>query len=421
MNRTALARPLRRARSPLGGLTRALGIPAATLLCAASLATADPDIAGKLEGAADLRARPSGAVLGRGVFDRLLAPHDQLRETAHRALGLDYFAYYSTLFQQGSEGDAEDARSVVTQLHAVALWDLVEHPALGKGSLGVYFVDARKFLGKSATALSEHCDTSLGVNDADIDEPFTALKDLWWEQRLFGQRLSLLAGQIELQGLMNANTYADDDTFSFLAQPVATNPATVIVPAGLGAFAQIAPSDHGYLSLAFVDAAANGKFPDFETFANGEYLYAGELGITPDIPGVGVGTYRATGFWRDATESAPSAAGWALSFEQDLGERAGLFLRYAGVDEDDCDLQQVLGAGAVLRRPFGRDRDWIGLAFMWGDVTAGSPRNEYALEAYWRLQLTERLEFTPDLQVHLHPDRGDSVSVLGGLRLRIAL
>ena len=59
MNRTALARPLRRARSPLGGLTRALGIPAATLLCAASLATADPDIAGKLEGAADLRARPS--------------------------------------------------------------------------------------------------------------------------------------------------------------------------------------------------------------------------------------------------------------------------------------------------------------------------------------------------------------------------
>jgi porin len=419
------------ARSPLpprscGGAGRSqplrlLGALAVALLCAASPARSDPDIAGKLEGAADYRSRPSHAVLGRGLADRLLAPYDALREYTDEALGLDFLAYYSTLFQQGSEGDAQDARSLVSQLHAVALWDLVEHPVLGKGSLGVYFVDVREFLGRSAGDLSEHCDTSLGVNDADVDEPFTALKDLWWEQRFLDERLGVLAGQIELQGLMNANTYADDDTFSFLAQPVATNPATVIVPAGLGAFAQVVPSEHVYLSLAFVDAAANGEYPDFETFANGEYLYAGELGFTPEIPGLGGGTYRFTGFWRDKSEAAPAAAGWALSFEQGLGERAGLFLRYAGVDEEDCDLQQVLGTGVVLRRPFGRARDWIGFAFMWGDVSDDVRSDEYAVETYWRIQLTERLEFTPDLQIHVHPDRGDGVSLMGGLRLRIVL
>jgi len=391
------------------------------LLCAASPALSDPDITGKLEGAADFRSRPSHALLGRGPADRLLGSYDALRERANEALDLDYFTYYATLFQQGSEGDSDEARSLVGQLHAVALWNLVEHPVLGKGSLGFYFVDVRNFLGKSAGALSEHCDTSLGVNDGDVDEPFTALVDLWWEQRFLDERLSLLAGQIELQGLMNANTYADDDTFSFLAQPVSTNPAAVIVPAGLGAFAQARPSDRLYLSLAFVDAAANGEYPDFETFANGEYLYAGELGLTPEIPGVGGGTYRFTGFWREETQVAPAAAGWALSFEQDLGERAALFLRYAGVDAEDCDLQQVLGTGVVLRRPFGRARDWIGFAFMWGDVSDEARSDEYALETYWRTQLTERLEFTPDLQIHLHPDRGDGVSVMGGLRLRIAL
>ena len=420
------------ARTPSPRFARSRGEPArscrlwllcpavATLLCAASPALADPDIAGKLEGAADFRSRPSHALLGRGAADRLLGPYDALCDYTNQALGLDYLAYYATLFQQGSE-DPDDARSLVTQLHAVALWDLVEHPMLGKGSLGLYFVDVREFLGKSAGALSEHCDTSLGVNDGDVDEPFTALVDLWWEQRFPDERFSVLAGQIELQGLMNANTYADDDTFSFLAQPVATNPATVIVPAGLGAFAQAVPSDRWYLSLAFVDAAANGEYPDFETFANGEYLYAGELGLTPEIPGIGAGTYRLAGFWRDETEAAPAAAGWALSFEQDLGERAGLFLRYAAVDEEECDLEQVLGTGVVLRRPFGRDRDWIGFAFMWGDVSDDSLRNEYALETYWRVQLTERLEFTPDLQIHIHPDRGDGVSLMGGLRLRIAL
>jgi hypothetical protein len=393
----------------------------AALLCAASPAPADPDIAGKLEGAADFRSRPSHALLGRGVADHLLAPYDALREYANETLDLDYLAYYATLFQQGSEGDSDEARSLVTQLHAVALWNLVEHPVLGRGSLGLYFVDVREFLGQSAGALSDHCDTSLGVNDGDVDEPFTALVDLWWEQRFLDERLNVLAGQIELQGLMNANTYADDDTFSFLAQPVATNPATVIVPAGLGAFAQAVPSDRWYLSLAFVDAAANGEYPDFETFAKGEYLYAAELGLTPEIPGVGAGTYRFTGFWRDETEAAPAAAGWAVSFEQDLGERAGLFLRYAAVDEEEYDLQRVLGTGVVLRRPFGRARDWIGVAFMWGDVTDDALRNEYALETYWRVQLTERLEFTPDLQIHVHPGRGDGVSLMGGLRLRIAL
>jgi carbohydrate-selective porin OprB len=233
---------------------------------------------------------------------------------------------------------------VVTQLHAAALWDLVEHPVLGRGSLGVYFVDARKFLGRSAGDLSEHCDTSLAVNDGDIDEPFTALEHLWWEQRFLDERLGVLAGQIELQDLMNANTHADDDTFSFLAQPVATNPATVIVPAGLGVFAQVVPSERGYLSLAFVDA---------------------------------------------------------------------------GVDEEECDLQQVLGTGVVLRRPFGRARDWIGFAFMWGDVSDDSRSDEYALETYWRIHLTERLELTPDLQIHVHPDRGDGVSLMDGLRIAL--
>jgi hypothetical protein len=60
----------------------------------------------------------------------------------------------------------------------------------------------------------------------------------------------------------------------------------------------------------------------------------------------------------------------------------------------------------------GRDRDGIGCVFMWGDVSDDSLRSEYALETYWRVQLTERLEFTPDLQIHLHPDRGDCVSLM---------
>jgi porin len=416
---TQAAAPGRSSFPPLRR-TLSLGLACAALLAAPSPAGADPDIAGALEGAREFRARPAHALFGRGLADRLLGPYDALRERARGQLGLDYLLYSSLLFQQGSEEARED-RALVGQLHTRARWSLTDHPAFGKGALGLSFVHVRQFLGMSASALSERSETSLAVNDADIDGAFTALQNLWWEQRLAEQRINLLVGQLDLQGLMNANTYADDDTFSFVAQPIATNPATAFPPAGLGAFVEMVPSDDWYLSLAFVDAHANGRYPDFHSFAKGRYVYAAELGLTPAIEGVGAGTYRLTGFHRDRTPSEPAAGGAALSFEQQIGSGYGLFLRYAVVDGGTTDLEQVLGAGVVLRQPLGRTRDWLGFAFMWGDLSDDSMQDQYGFETYWRLQLTERLEFTPDLQVHLHPSGRGSASIVGGLRLRILL
>ncbi|MCK5722302.1 MAG: carbohydrate porin [Gammaproteobacteria bacterium] len=48
---------------------------------------------------------------------------------------------------------------------------------------------------------------------------------------------------------------------------------------------------------------------------------------------------------------------------------------------------------------------------------------EHGFEVYWRLQLTHRLEFTPDLQVYLTPAKAvdNSRTIVFGLRLRYLL
>jgi hypothetical protein len=381
-------------------------------------AHADPDIEGSLDQIEAIRALPADALLGAGPARRLLGPYDRLRQSARESLGLDYLVYYSQLFQQGSE-DLADDRLLVGQLHALARWELLEHERFGESALGVYFVDVRELLGNPPSQFSDATDSSFLVNDGE--DSFASLKQLFWEQRLLAGRLDIIAGQIELQGFMNGNSYADDDSYSFVAQPLSTNPVTALPPAGLGAYLELRPSAHGYFSLAFVDANANGKLPDFDTFAKGEYVFAAELGWTPSFDGIGGGAYRFTAVRADATASEPSGSGFALSFEQQLGAAWGLFLRYQSAWGRKPALQASLGAGAVWTRPFGRRRDWLGLAFFWGDPSQRDRSDELGVETYWRLQLSDRLELTPDLQVHVHPDRGDGLSLVGGLRLRLAL
>ncbi len=67
--------------------------------------------------------------------------------------------------------------------------------------------------------------------------------------------------------------------------------------------------------------------------------------------------------------------------------------------------------------------DWIRAAFIWGHPADPTLRDQFGIEAYWRLQLRERVQFTPDLQVIIHPsDRPQSkTEFVAGLRLLISL
>jgi carbohydrate-selective porin OprB len=61
------------------------------------------------------------------------------------------------------------------------------------------------------------------------------------------------------------------------------------------------------------------------------------------------------------------------------------------------------------------------IGFFYGHPIDSRDREEYAFELFYRLQLTHRLDVSPDIQVYRagRATRTDSTVVVGGLRLRV--
>ena len=55
-----------------------------------------------------------------------------------------------------------------------------------------------------------------------------------------------------------------------------------------------------------------------------------------------------------------------------------------------------MSAGVVFTQAFGFNNDWLGLGFIWNDPSDGNRADDYGVEAFWRVQLTETLQITPD-------------------------
>ena len=104
-------------------------------------------------------------------------------------------------------------------------------------------------------------------------------------------------------------------------------------------------------------------------------------------------------------------------------------LRWSRAVRRMTDIRQVFAAGFLFTRPFGWDDDTLGLA-AWRaspEPNLDPPpdampyRAEYGLEAFWRMQLTDHLELTPDLQLILDPAKDTSRDqvLIAGVRLRL--
>lgn len=109
-----------------------------------------------------------------------------------------------------------------------------------------------------------------------------------------------------------------------------------------------------------------------------------------------------------------------MSADQNLSDDYGVFLRYGGNDGGINSIRHLLAVGFSFLTPFGRPNDQAGIGVSFTHPSSNDLRDEYSVEAYYRLQLTEGIELSPDAQVIFDPSAG-SQDVVGvfGLRLRL--
>ncbi len=96
-------------------------------------------------------------------------------------------------------------------------------------------------------------------------------------------------------------------------------------------------------------------------------------------------------------------------------------MRFGTGDGRRTTVQQSLATGVVFTQFRGYNNDWLGIGFIWTDPSDGTRRDDYGMEMFWRLQMTENIQVTPDIQFYFGPSMNPSRDVEMAFGLRVGI
>ncbi|MHC4383332.1 MAG: carbohydrate porin [Planctomycetota bacterium] len=353
------------------------------------------------------------------VILKILEPYTALKEWSHTNLRLDFGFQYTILYQRAT-GSRDPQDVAVGDFDFFGQWHLFDTPDLGQGNVGFLVEYRHNITDNNVREFSNAVGTEYATNNWNIagSDRF-AVRQLWWEHRFAEDALIVTFGKLRARSYYNGNNYANSTGTQFFSQPFAANPAVQFPQDGLGLNVRVRPSELFYVTAGFQDANSEVTETGFDTFGDGDFFSAAEFGLTPELEGLGRGNYRFTVWHTDETDSHDDGAGFTFSFDQEMDESLGLFLRYGYSDSDLPKIEHLLAGGLVVRSPFDMTGDLFGVGFSWDrpDSKSGS---EYALEMFYRFQVTTHLQVTPSFLLAIDPVNSDSDAVgVFGIRARV--
>jgi porin len=267
-------------------------------------------------------------------------------------------------------------------------------------------------------------------------ERFSRLAEVWYEQRLFGDRARLKLGQVDANSEFAAIASAGE----FINASAGFSPTIYALPTypaptpSVNLFLQ--PS--GWLSIgaglyrgSLVSTLRPGAEAD-AAFGIGEIA-----GVWAEQGRVAFGYWRHQGYapvFGGGMQRAPQ--GWYATFEQRLSgiaatdstpARGLTFLaKFGSADERVSDFAHHAMVGVVAESPFGVAGHGAGVMVSAVDLSdvaaAGYSRNETSLEAFYRWPALGFLTLRPDVQYIVAPSGATGVAdaVVGTLRAELA-
>ena len=406
--------------------------------------------------------RLKDALIPTPGFDRFVQPWYDFKGRLSENLGLDLGFYYTMLYQKA---DPRDPFSLVGMgrdeasggwFGIVGQWELLGRGTNHPGILG-FQLQQRHRIGavvpqNIGPEIGSLWPTAIGYSELT----FSAV-ELYWAQWLVKDRLGLVFGK-QIPFAVHDYFAYKSPLDGFLNASFGLNQSIGYAEAGLSAGAGARPTKSTYILGGVYDG--NGKLnrAGFDSFFNErEYFVAVDVGWDPGyLEGsqeVYIGPLRirdvhATFWHKDHLKRVNSPEGWGVTLfaEGEIG-RVVPFLRYGysqGTSRGNPALVDDLIAGGVgLTDVFGQSDDLIGIGFSYarfglgplgrpdpvdltgdgipdidlGDVARDLLRtHQYAGEIFYRIQLTQELQITPNLQMIWDPSLNrdeDKVAVFG--------
>ena len=230
-------------------------------------------------------------------------------------------------------------------------------------------------------------------------------------------------GWTRVDSMLDVHAMRAQRTF-FLNSGVTDNPAVPFPSSALAGIFMVRPADTVKIKLALSDADSRQlrETGDSDAFFK-DYFAAGQVEWTPRIFDQGDSLLQAM-YWHRSTAAEPSRPdgdGVSLLAQHRWSRKTTAFLRYSYSSRAVTTVRQMVATGGGIS-PFPDGRpDLVGLSLAWGQPSVSAARDQYVIEAFYRVQLTPELQLTPDIQLIIAPSFNPDQDLIAvfGLRARL--
>ena len=332
---------------------------------------------------------------------------EALEDADQRNVTIGVDAALGTQFAGRTRGDIEANR----RAYALASADLFFTAGIAQNT--IFFADIVGLSGSPPDAEIPSLTLLNGYTARLVRQNELNLREAWLRTELFGQRLALSAGRLDLTNYFDQNAFANDETTQFISDALVNNQMLGLSTNGTGVGAEFDPKNGFRFKFGFQQSNT-----DATNLSDSLYTLS-EVGYTFTPFALPEGTYRVW-FRTDNTAPALIRKGVGLSFDQKLTSAVGLFARY-GTQEVDAGDDHFYSAGFGFQNGFILNpQDTWGIGYARMELASGE--QEHLAEGYYNFQLTERLRLSFHLTRVL--DRPDAETRFGyllpGIRFQAA-
>ena len=296
-------------------------------------------------------------------------------------IGVD--AAVMTQYAQRTKGNDEVA-PVNHATYGLASADLFFTAGIAQNT--IFFADIVALSGAPPNAEIDTLSLLNGYTARLVAQNQLNLREVWLRTELFGNRLALTTGRLDLTNYFDNNAFANDESIQFLDDALVNNQMLGLESNGTGVAAEFDPKN-GFRAKFGLQQSN-----DDATNLSQALFTLSEVGYTFTPFSLPEGTYR---LWFRTNNSAEQILEKAVgvSIDQKLTNAFGLFGRYGtqGFEFDQRDYFWSAGLGVQNRHVFNPMDTW-GVGYAQTKLFDG--QREKVVEGYYNLLLTDRLRMT---------------------------
>ena len=333
---------------------------------------------------------------------------EALEDAANRSVSVGVDAAMGTQFAGRTDGEL-DANQ---RAYALASADLFFTAGIAQNT--IFFADIVGLSGSPPDAEIPSLTLLNGYTARLVRQNELNLREAWLRTELFGQRLALSAGRLDLTNYFDQNALANDESTQFISDALVNNQMLGLATNGTGVAAEFDPKNGVRFKFGFQQSNT-----DATNLSDSLYTLS-EVGYTFTPFALPEGTYRVW-FRTDNTAPQEIRKGAGLSFDQKLTAVFGLFARYGTQELESRDRDNFYSAGIGVSRGFVLNpEDTWGVG--WGRMDLASGEREDLVEGYYNFLLTQRLRLSFHLTHVLdRPESGEKFGyLLPGIRFQAA-